>query len=203
MSLTSSGCTISVMPLGSVLTTGLSVEGGTARRPSALLRPVGQLHGVGFAERDGFLPAEALAGRDRLAGALRRHHRDDGVIEIEIFARDAVDVGDGDLFDAPQIFVRRVKAVERHGIGPDRGQILDGVLLEFGRALFLNLGGGDKIGGHALPDHLAQDRADFVLRGLGVAAGGERDLGISRATLSAADRARSRRSSALPAGTSP
>ena len=108
VSLTSSGCTISVRPLGSVLTTGCRLDGLTSRRSSAALRPFRQLRWLGFAERNVLLAAEAAAWPPPGARTLRHHHGRHGMAEIEVFARDAVDVGHGHFLDACQILVGRV-----------------------------------------------------------------------------------------------
>ena len=76
-------------------------------------RPLRQLRGLGFAERDGFLAAEAAtAGRHRCARALRHHHTRYRMIQIEILARHAVDVRDSDFLDAREVVIGRLQAVQ-------------------------------------------------------------------------------------------
>ena len=112
-------------------------------------RPLRQRRRLGFAQRDVFLAAEAARG-DGLARSLRRQHRAHGMVEVEIFARDAVHVFDRHFFDARQIVIRGLEAVDGDRFRPHRRQAVDRILLKLGAAPLLQLGCRDQIRRHAL-----------------------------------------------------
>ncbi len=76
-----------------------------------LFRPTGQLNGFRLAQRDGFAAAKPGAFARWPAGALGQHHRCNGVVQIEVFARDAVDIRQRDFLDALEVLIGGAQAI--------------------------------------------------------------------------------------------
>ena len=79
---------------------------------------------------------------------MRYHHGRHRMVEVEVAARHAVDVGHRDLLDSHQVVIGRVQSVQRDRIGPDLGRSGDRILLELRLAALLQLGGLDQFGRH-------------------------------------------------------
>ena len=129
-----SGCTMSWMPLGRLVTTGFSVEAGISTGCGTLLAH-GQLDAGGLRGGEGFLAAKTLGGNG-FARRLRRENGRDGVSQIQILLGHPIHVGDGDLADGLDVVVRRLPAFDGHGVRPCRCQAGDGVFLRVRRWRF-------------------------------------------------------------------
>ena len=99
------------------------MRGGVRHRQSlqSRLRPVRQCGRLGLSEGNVFRSAETAARGDRSARTTRYHHGRDRMVEVEVAARHAVDVGHGYLFDSCQIVIGRLQSVQRDRVGPDLG----------------------------------------------------------------------------------
>ena len=148
-----------------------------------LLRPGGQGRGVGLAQGNRLLSAEPAVRGHRLTRAARQHDAGDGVIEVQILARDPVDVRDRDLLDARQILIGRAQPVQRERLRPHRGEFGDVVALELRRAALLQLGRRDEFRRDAFTRDARKYRAHLALERLGIISGGKGERRVGKCGL--------------------
>ena len=129
------------------------------------------------------LTAEAAVRDDRPARPARQHDAGDGVIEVQVAARDAVDVRGRHPLDTLEILVRRGEAVERERLGPHRGELGDVVALKLCGAALLELRRLDELRRHPFAGDAGEDGARVVLERLRIRAGGEGQHGVGKARL--------------------
>jgi hypothetical protein len=128
-----------------------------------------------FAEGDRLLSAKAAVGGYRRARAARQHDAGHRVIQIQVLARDAVDVLDRHALDALEVLIGGSQAVERERIGPDRGELRDGVALQLRGAALLKLRGLHQLRRNPLVCNARQDRPYVALERFGILAAREGD----------------------------